>query len=194
MSQYLILPTNQDIQHHGVLGMSWGKRNGPPYPLNASGRASLRKQKKEAKAQEQLKKKQAIQEKKEKKLTEEKERILKSGTATEALQYKGMWTVDELRQITNRIDLEVKLSGQASKETQTGLDKLEKVSKTVGRLTSIGEQGVSTYNLIAKIYNAKAEKDNSPERLPLVSGKTAKLGEDVLKAASEMSRKAGGKK
>ena len=26
---------NDYISHHGILGMHWGKRNGPPYPLGA---------------------------------------------------------------------------------------------------------------------------------------------------------------
>jgi len=32
------------VAHHGVLGMKWGKRNGPPYPLNAAGRKKLMRQ------------------------------------------------------------------------------------------------------------------------------------------------------
>ena len=24
-----------DISHHGIKGQQWGKRNGPPYPLNS---------------------------------------------------------------------------------------------------------------------------------------------------------------
>ena len=37
-----------EIYHHGVKGQSWGKRNGPPYPLDAQGKASLRKQRMES--------------------------------------------------------------------------------------------------------------------------------------------------
>lgn len=31
-----------DLIHYGIPGMSWGVRNGPPYPLNAEGRRSFR--------------------------------------------------------------------------------------------------------------------------------------------------------
>lgn len=35
--------SNDELYHHGVKGQEWGVRNGPPYPLDAKGRA-LRKQ------------------------------------------------------------------------------------------------------------------------------------------------------
>ena len=32
-----------ELQHHGILGQKWGKRNGPPYPLSASKYSSMEK-------------------------------------------------------------------------------------------------------------------------------------------------------
>ena len=40
---YVITPTNGDIQHHGILGQKWGRRNGPPYPLDGSDHSAAEK-------------------------------------------------------------------------------------------------------------------------------------------------------
>lgn len=34
---------NNYIQHHGILGQRWGKKNGPPYPLGASDHSASEK-------------------------------------------------------------------------------------------------------------------------------------------------------
>lgn len=41
--QYVIRPTNSDLQHHGILGQKWGQKNGPPYPLGASNHSAAEK-------------------------------------------------------------------------------------------------------------------------------------------------------
>lgn len=45
MSRYFndILPNQDFLEHHGILGMHWGKKNGPPYPLDAGSHSSSEK-------------------------------------------------------------------------------------------------------------------------------------------------------
>ena len=31
------------LEHHGILGMSWGHRNGPPYPLSTEAHSAAEK-------------------------------------------------------------------------------------------------------------------------------------------------------
>ena len=40
---YIIQPTSKDITHHGILGQKWGKRQGPPYPLDGSDHSAAEK-------------------------------------------------------------------------------------------------------------------------------------------------------
>lgn len=36
MSGYRVVMSENHLEHNGILGMKWGKRNGPPYPLSAA--------------------------------------------------------------------------------------------------------------------------------------------------------------
>lgn len=48
MKRYYYIPENcynSYLAHHGIKGMHWGKRNGPPYPLDYSSHTSEQKQK-----------------------------------------------------------------------------------------------------------------------------------------------------
>lgn len=42
-NSYVITPSSNDLQHHGILGQKWGRKNGPPYPLGASDHSASEK-------------------------------------------------------------------------------------------------------------------------------------------------------
>ena len=37
--------SNNELKHHGILGMHWGQRNGPPYPLSSVQKSAEEKRK-----------------------------------------------------------------------------------------------------------------------------------------------------
>lgn len=157
------------LAHHGVDGQQWGQRNGPPYPLNKGGKAALRKQKKQARLEKKEEKKRQIQEKKEAKLKADKERIIRSGTAQEAMQYKGMWTNEELRRMMDRMNLEQSLARYSASEKKSVMDIIDKASRTASRMSDMGERFIKSYNTIAKVYNAtESRKGELARELPII--------------------------
>lgn len=161
MNQYLILPTNQDIQHHGVLGMSWGKRNGPPYPLNRAGRIALRKQRKAEKAEIAAQKAKEKQEKKEAEFQEKKHKVLMGGSAAEVMKWQGQWTNEELKKIVDRLDYEAKISSKIP-HVKTTQEKLKEATDVIGNVSNFGNKGADLWNTMARFYNASGSGKKNP--------------------------------
>ena len=111
---------NGELYHHGILGQKWGKRNGPPYPLRPGehsfteqGQAKrgvktlsgyfknrkLKKQRKAAleKARVARAEKQARAEE-ERKHQEELQKVVKSGTASDLMKYRGELSSQDIQE------------------------------------------------------------------------------------------------
>lgn len=194
------------LMHHGILGMKWGRRNGPPYPLGASDHSASEKKagwmkslkakseakkraKKRAAAIEKARKTRLENEKQkrlEKEYEEKRQKILKSGKASEVEKYKGQMTNQELRDALNRIQWEQELSKLSAAETKSSFDKIDGVMKKVGTATDWVNKGVNAYNAIdkaVKLVNAEEPEDRSFYERIIEKGNL----EDIQKYESKMT-------
>lgn len=162
---------NSDLYHHGILGQRWGRRNGPPYPLDgpdhssserkAGWRKSLgggsfkRKKKKqknvdaEAIAKERLK---TLQTENPSLYEAEKQTALKKGKASDVLKFQGDLTNQQLQDAITRIEREQKLSDYSLKEVRTNWDKIDDVMNKVQKITNWTNTSLNAYSAAEKVY------------------------------------------
>lgn len=157
--------------HHGILGQRHGVRNGPPYPLDPEDHSAREKKagwikslktrhverKKKKQRQKALEKarvakaEKAKQAELQRKFDEEKEKVLRSGSASEILKYKGQMTNAEMQTAIDRIDKESRLYGLSQKEQKTAWDKLDNIFDKVGKATNWVNKAADAYTAVDKL-------------------------------------------
>lgn len=169
---------NSEIQHWGIKGMRWGVRRfqNTDGSLTAAGKKRYSDDSEDGKDSTKSKSGKPAETDEER-----KQRILRSGKASEVLEYQGRLTNQELQEALTRINIERQLSDIQAKEVQTGLDKFTSVMDKVGRVTDGVQKGVNAYNLVAKIANTFTAQD---KQLPVLDG-VNRAAEKATKIAEE---------
>lgn len=148
---------NVYLEHHGVKGMKWGVRryqrsDGSLTPL---GKVRYRTDKDfKTKINRQRSAEKARQARLAKKQHEaDKERVVKSGSASELLKYKGELTPQEMTSAWSRIQWEQNMKGAADKES-VGKSRVNRAIEKIGDVTDGAQTVIKGYNTIANVINA----------------------------------------
>lgn len=115
--------------HHGILGQKWGKKNGPPYPLDFDKLSSEERSK-------------------------AKEDSINNGDLETATKNKKHYSNEELEQVIKRFEMNKKLEEVSKKYIKDGFQKAEDLSKKFQTVANLMQSGTTMYNNIAKISNS----------------------------------------
>lgn len=123
------------LYHYGRLGMHWGVKNGPPYPLDGKTRARMKREAKEARPLSE----------------EEKQKALRGPDMKTIKKHADEFSNKELQDAVNRMNLKQQVKKKADVDPVDFIDKkMKTVSKAVGWVGT----GIAVYNLLSKLYNA----------------------------------------
>lgn len=135
---------SDSLQHYGILGMKWGKRNGPPYPLTGKTMSAS-----------------------------EKKAVDPSYAKAHDKKNKVKYMSDQdLKDVNNRLNLEKQYNSLRDSEVSEGKKALQKalkvsstavaitgmviaLNKNAGVLTELGKNGLTTFNAMLKMGKYK---------------------------------------
>lgn len=171
-----------ELYHHGILGMKWGERRyqyedgsltpegREHYGYGARIKGAIEKHKQNKIKKKRVESLKKAREAKKAKLEREqnKARVLKSGSASELLEYKGELTNQEMNDAINRINNERRIADLASSEKKSTVQKIDSVMGVVGKAADWADKGTRAYNAFAKINNAMS---NDKNKMPLIGEK-----------------------
>lgn len=184
--------SSDELYHHGILGMSWGHKNGPPYPLDKkdyssaekkAARKAARAEKRAAKKEKKKIKHDLKQQKKADKIEAKRQEILRTGSLKEVRKLKGNMSNQEYQDVFKRLENEQRLDDFDKQRKVNAATKIKAAKSVVSDINSGTEAALKLYNRGAAVWNVVAEKKGwEPQDLPIIKvdggGKKKKKDDD----------------
>lgn len=184
LSDIINVDPENDIEHHGVLGMKWGIRRYQPYSLiprksGKSGKETGTAKKKSSSSSKPASSKSRKQKSAEAKAAVEKkaktarqrqqelEKIVNSGDAKLVYEHRHELTKKQLDTAIDRINTEAKVASLVRSQNPTKLDKLKQFAGKVNDANDVVRTGVNTYktvNEIQKLYKDAQKAKTAGEK------------------------------
>lgn len=134
---YHSIKMEDELYHHGVLGMTWGERNGPPYPLTGENKEQaddIHKRRRQSKAY--LKKVERKIKRERERIEKKKEKIVFSGKLQKLYRNRNLFTPEEFEE-AKRMMLDIKAAKLSDQElTLRNLDVYNRSTQAVVGTTS----------------------------------------------------------
>lgn len=138
---YGILINDDYLAHHGILGQKWGKKNGPPYPLDYKKLSAEEKEKAKADA-------------------------IRRGDLDEVQFNRHEFTDAEVRAAMERFKLNKSLDELNYKHVKSGMEKAAELTNKVYQTAAMVDKGVDAWNVFAKVSNSLGL--TKPKDLPII--------------------------
>lgn len=153
------MSTTDYLQHHGILGQKWGRKQGPPYPLDASDhsaaekkagwRQSLEENRDKVKAKISEMKETSAQRKADKEYAERR-KIIESGNAALVQKHMSELSTQEINEAANRIDAANRINRNLPKSTANADREAKLAEKEARRQDRLAEKEAKKINKIVK--------------------------------------------
>lgn len=158
------------LEHHGVLGMSWGRRHGPPYPLGGVDkrvaraeakrkREKERRLKKLQRAAKKARKERKREEKEAADIQKKKQKLVKKGDMDAIKKNAKLFTNEELQYIVERDEAKRAILGKKERDEQARIEDFSKkmaqvadVALKVGTVVNTVKQGA---DMVSSFKSAK---------------------------------------
>lgn len=152
------------LEHHGVLGMSWGRRHGPPYPLGgvdkrvarAEAKRKREKERRLKKLQRAAKKARKLKKREEKQaadIQKKKQKLVKKGDMDAIKKNAKLFTNEELQYIVERDEAKRAILGKKERDEAQAMENFSRKMAQVANIAASAGTILGTVRQGAQMVN-----------------------------------------